>query len=245
MSIAEASLSVKKTLWARIPVWVKLLAFLFIGFQFGFQWMLLLYFSLSFIDTIFTGGIRKIHNVYKRVTILMMLQSLGVCALVLTVSLLLITYLPFLGWSWLSLLGAAGTNLATFSTRIYGWGLLFTVLFIIAIPLLAEEEEVLFRKNTLGWLPTKFSVENGSWYDVLSLNIVFSGGIIRSILFGITHCLIGVPLGIGFALSIGGFWFTYQYMKGGVERSTIYHSTYNMVISVLLILIQLIQIINP
>lgn len=48
--------------------------------------------------------------------------------------------------------------------------------------------------------------------------------------FGLVHCLAGIPVFAGLALSLGGLWFTYQYFRGGVEASTVHHLTYNLLI---------------
>ena len=44
-------------------------------------------------------------------------------------------------------------------------------------------------------------------------------GIYRSLVFGLAHLPMGIPLGAALALSIGGLWFTYQYFRGGVVQN--------------------------
>jgi hypothetical protein len=55
--------------------------------------------------------------------------------------------------------------------------------------------------------------------------------------FGMVHCLIGIPIGVGMALSIGGGYFTWCYLRGyrateseaaGVTESTRAHLAYNL-----------------
>ncbi len=75
-------------------------------------------------------------------------------------------------------------------------------------------EEVVFRQGT------------SSWFD----------GLIRSLLFGIAHCLVGVPIGTGIAIAVPGIWFTSQYFLGGVELSALHHTTYNLIILSMLLL---------
>lgn len=45
----------------------------------------------------------------------------------------------------------------------------------------------------------------------------------RSLVFGLMHLLPGVPIAAALALTIAGLWFTRQYFRGGVARSTTYH----------------------
>ena len=119
-----------------------------------------------------------------------------------------------LQFSWLQLLArpeekaTAGKNLVTagFQIPIFVW--IFLPLLAINIPRLAKREERAFRQDTRG-VPT---------------------AIVRSIKFGLFHCIVGVPVAFGLALSIPGLWFAYQYSKGGVRLATAWHSIYNWVI---------------
>jgi hypothetical protein len=38
----------------------------------------------------------------------------------------------------------------------------------------------------------------------------------------------------GLALSLGGLWLTHQYFRGGVERSALHHTAYNLILVTLL-----------
>lgn len=121
---------------------------------------------------------------------------------------------PFLQFSWLQLLArpeekaTAGKNLVTvgFQIPIFVW--IFLPLLAINIPRLAKREERAFRQDTRG-VPL---------------------AIVRSLKFGLWHCIVGVPVAYGFALAIPGLWFAYQYSKGGVRLATAWHSIYNWVI---------------
>ena len=39
----------------------------------------------------------------------------------------------------------------------------------------------------------------------------------RSVLFGLVHALIGIPIGVAMALSVGGFYFTWAYLRVGAR----------------------------
>jgi hypothetical protein len=147
------------------------------------------------------------------------LITIPVLLVVVAAATLLISAWPeVMGWSWLQLLAQPGEKeqggnlIVSGAIRFPLFGLLFLVLFLINVPRLARYEEDQFRRGTKGW----------------------KQGALRSLHFGLVHCLIGVPIGAGLALGIGGLWFTYQYFKGGVRRSTMYHSVYNMILLVLL-----------
>ena len=62
-------------------------------------------------------------------------------------------------------------------------------------------------------------------------------GVWRSVLFGLFHCLLGIPLSAGLAMTIPGMWFTWQYLEYGggqygVHLATIHHLTYDLVVLV-------------
>src|SRR5581483_1968633 len=91
----------------------------------------------------------------------------------------------------------------------------FLLLLLFVLPSLAAAEERLFRQGTRGWRQ----------------------GLVRSLIFGLAHWPMGIPLGAALALSIGGLWFTYQYFRGGIARSTVYHLTYNLLAILLIVLL--------
>lgn len=118
---------------------------------------------------------------------------------------------PLLNGSWLHLLpisqNGEATNLAAAPMQLPWVGPIFFVLFLLNIPYFASMEESLFRKGTR------------SWPDAL----------LRSLAFGLVHCIMGVTVAMGLALSIGGLWFSWNYFRGGEERSTLHHATYNLI----------------
>ncbi len=232
----------KKT-YKKIPFLIKLAVLVAAGYFWGFQYAVLIYFSTSFIaTTIEGGGLKKVLGIYRQVRISIILKDILVLASVVGVSFVLLL-IPPLQWSWFSLLHSQSTNIAVASATIYGWGLLFLAIFIVAIPILSGMEEEFFRLGTITWLPVRqVEITGGDAFERLKWRIILSGGIVRSLLFGLAHCLMGVPIGVGLALSVGGLWFTHQYFKGGkgetgVERSTVYHTTYNLIIATLLVVV--------
>jgi hypothetical protein len=127
------------------------------------------------------------------------------------VAVLLDQLFPWLDRSWLYLLPGFhnhATNVAMIPLHIKYFGFAFLLLLAVNIPQLAQAEEVKYRGNTVDW----------------------RDGMVRSVRFGLAHCVVGVPLYAGLALTVGGLWFTYQYLQGGVDRSTLHHATYNWIV---------------
>jgi hypothetical protein len=102
--------------------------------------------------------------------------------------------------------------------------ILFVTLLLIGLPLLVEGEEWVFRR--------------GAQHRSRAANAR------RSVLFGLVHALIGVPIGVALALSVGGFYFTWAYLRAwratgsedaALVESTRSHLAYNLVIASLVI----------
>ncbi|GEM_PF-5940654 len=125
---------------------------------------------------------------------------------------------PVLNWGWWAVVATqagqdgAGGNILTAPLSYPILAIPFLALLALVLPRLAEMEEQTFRRGTRSW-------KDGIW---------------RSLAFGLVHMLVGVPLAVALALSIGGLWFTRQYFLGGVARSTVYHLCYNCVAFALL-----------
>lgn len=95
-------------------------------------------------------------------------------------------------------------------------GILICLLLLTAIPHAAEWEEKKFRAGTK------------NWWD----------GLLRSILFGLVHMLVLVPLGSAIGLILAGLFFTSLYFKGGIELSSQGHFQHNfIVITIILVLL--------
>jgi hypothetical protein len=122
-----------------------------------------------------------------------------------------------LQFSWMQLLATKGENAQGSNQMLSGamipyFGPIFLLLLFVNLPRLAAAEEEEFRLGTKNW---KHAVP-------------------RSISFGLMHMIVGLPLSVALALSIPGMWFTSQYFKGGVARSTAAHAVYNMMLATVL-----------
>jgi len=150
--------------------------------------------------------------------------------LVLAYPLLLV---PGLDWGWWSALGGYGnpvfgSSQATSGT-VWEWlvPLAFVCLLIPALPLFAHAEERLFRTGAEDWSKHR--------------------RVFKVVQFGLVHALIGIPLGVALALSLGGAYFMTTYLRGyrrthdrtaATIESTTAHTMYNLLI-VLLVLVAL------
>jgi hypothetical protein len=236
---------------ARIPWYVHLLIPLVLAAVIGTKWGALTYVGTSLALFLWQSERwGQPWNVYKRITPRIVIES-TIVLLIVSVTGLMLRQLPVLNWSWMNLFGGEGENFLFSAATIEGWGLLILGMFIVAIPTLARMEEFLFRatpmgeelsdlfieQGILGWWPSKISlkVEGGSLFQRIFMKWAFSGWVLRSLTFGLVHCLAGVPLGVGLAITLAGLWFSWQYKKGGIERSTIYHSTNNLIAAILIL----------
>jgi len=151
---------------------------------------------------------RKRLVAYRQISWLLMIQCLLVIVGVVVVATTLMVWLPTpMSWSWLSLFGSSGTNLNTVGSTIPYYGIVFCAVLFLALPELARIEEEMFRKGTTSWL----------------------NALKRSTVFGLTHMLSGVSLGIAIGLIVAGLFFSHKYFKGGVELSTQAHFQYNVI----------------
>jgi len=148
--------------------------------------------------------------------------------LLVAVPLLAIPGLDF-GW-WTALggqgnpvvgVGPKGATPGAFETII---PVVFVTLLIIGLPLLVEGEEWVFRR--------------GAEHRSRAANAR------RAVLFGLVHALVGIPIGVAMALSVGGFYFTWAYLRmwratgseeAALAESTRSHLAYNLVIAAIII----------
>lgn len=160
---------------------------------------------------------RKNWSIIKRYRPIHLVTSLPVIALTFIVGNVLTLEIPYFDknpflWlaSWLFGYGNGngGANVVATGFQWKWYVVCFLPVFLFAIPSFAEFEEEKFRKGTMNW----------------------KNGAVRSVGFGLAHLIALIPIGVAFALTIGGLWFTHQYFKGGTARSTIYHAAYNSIL---------------
>jgi hypothetical protein len=139
--------------------------------------------------------------------------------------------IPVLDWGWWTSLGGqgnpvTGTTDATVGS-VWEWlvPLVFVVMLTPALPLFALAEERLFRRGAEGWSRAKRAA--------------------RTLMFGLVHALIGIPLGVALALVVAGWYFMHVYLRAwkrtaspqdALLESTRAHLVYNATI-VLLVLV--------
>jgi hypothetical protein len=135
--------------------------------------------------------------------------------------------IPVLRWGWWSALGGDGNPIFgssdTTSGTVWSWliPLVFMVLVITALPLFANAEERMFRSGAQRWSTQK--------------------RVIKILEFGLIHALIGIPIGVALALSVGGAYFMSVYLRSyaltgsanaATLESTRAHTAYNALIIV-------------
>ena len=138
-------------------------------------------------------------QVYKRFRFGLFIQALCVQSAVVAVGIGL-TCVPFLKYGWLSLFYEGGGNMLlrpiqeasmSESGLLRALPVLFVIALLTILPFLAQAEEEVFRQGheDLG--------------DILW----------QSLMFGLMHCLVGVPLAFGIALTLTGLFCAYHYNR--------------------------------
>ena len=145
------------------------------------------------------------------------------------------TRIPLLTFGWWSAIGGQGNPAFGVTDRTAGTPfevivpVVFLIFLIPALPLLVEREEVLFRLGAETW----------PWPKRIG----------RTVLFGLVHAIVGIPIGFALALSIGGAHFLGGYLRAfrrtGSQREAVLessrlHLAYNTTI-VLLVVIALVS----
>lgn len=159
-------------------------------------------------------------------------RAVPVLALVLA-ALVTLLRIPYLGVGWWTAIGGIGNPVFGASEHGLSGGAavlvpaLFGALLVISLPLLVEREEWIFRRG---------AEQRGATRNALV-----------SLTFGLSHVIVGIPVGAGLALSIGGMYFTQVYLtafratrsrRHALAESTRAHLGYDLVI-VLLVLVAL------
>ena len=188
---------------------------------------------LGFMAVRLVGGVRVSRSASGRRVITGVRARLGwrhvwpvplVLAVVIVVASLAMQ-VPGLSWGWWSAIGGDGNPVfgstdATSGT-VWEWVIpvVFMALLLPALPLFAHAEERLFRRGAEGWSRGHRAL--------------------KTLQFGMVHALIGIPLGAALALSVGGAYFMWTYLRAyratgsrdaATLESTAAHTAYNGVI---------------
>ena len=138
---------------------------------------------------------------------------------------------PGLDWGWWSAMGGDGNPVFGSSQATAGtmWEWLIPVLFITlllpALPLFAYAEERLFRTGAEDWSGQRRAL--------------------KVVQFGLIHAVIGIPIGAALALSLGGAYFMWVYLRCYADtrdrvdatiESTTAHAVYNVMIILVVII---------
>ena len=164
------------------------------------------------------GQARAYWGYFRGITPLVLVQCLLVVVVTIAMGIALAWRVPCFDRSWLyrfQVSGGKPMNVNLLPMTVKYVALLYAGLLVMNMPKLAHDEELDYRRGTPNW----------------------PHALVRSIRFGLDHCFVGVPLSAGLALSVGGLWFSYQYFRGGVERSTVHHLTYNTIIVTVIVTI--------
>ena len=139
---------------------------------------------------------------------------------------------PLLRWGWWSALGGVGNPILGSTTATAGswldWAIpaTFMTLLAPALPLFAHREEQIFRQG----------VEHQGWPTRVR----------RAVTFGLVHAVVGIPIGVALALTVGGLYFTVVYLRTfartgsqreAVLESTRAHTAYNASIVALVLVV--------
>jgi hypothetical protein len=129
---------------------------------------------------------------------------------------------PGLDWGWWSALGGDGNPVfgssSTTAGTVWEWlvPLAFMLLLLPALPLFAHAEERMFRAGAEDWSTPRRAL--------------------KVLQFGMVHALIGIPIGAALALSVGGAYFMWIYLRAfhrthsrreATLESTRAHTAYN------------------
>jgi hypothetical protein len=151
------------------------------------------------------------------------LLALPVLSAIIAAAFVLIQ-LPVLSFGWWQAIGGVGNPAVGLTDQDLGIlnvliPAFFLGLLVVALPLLVAREEWVFRRG---------AEHRGMWRNIG-----------RSIVFGLAHAIIGIPLGAALALSIGGLYLTWCYLEGwratrtqagALLESTRAHLAYNAII---------------
>lgn len=198
---------------------------------------------LGFMGVRLVTGVRVSLSVAGRAVISQVRRRIGfrhvwpvplVLAAVLAVATPLLM-IPGLRWGWWSAFGGQGNPVfgssETTSGTVWEWLVpaVFMMLLLPALPLFAHAEERMFRMGAEQWSRGR--------------------RVLKTVQFGMVHALIGIPIGAALALSVGGAYFMWTYLRAfrrtgsrveATFESTTAHTVYNaMIIAVVIVAIAL------
>lgn len=153
-----------------------------------------------------------IINYYKNLTPWILTQNLFVLLCAMGVNAVLVNSDEDLfTWTWTKYFKERAKGLSNVCLRpilIPRFGVLYYGLLLLCLPTLAYSEEAMFRLGTTNLLE----------------------GVGRSFLFGLSHLVVGVPLGYSLAIFVPGMWLTTRYLQGGIEAAAMHHFAYNLLV---------------
>lgn len=178
-----------------------------------------------------------VWQVWKRFRFGMLCSTLAVLAATVVIGVVL-SRVPGLSYGWMHLFYAKGGNalmqpVLAGSKSDLAWVRLLPLAFLaaltLAVPFLAHMEEEAFRHGVVEWPRIAR----------------------RSVVFGLIHCIVGIPIAFGLALIASGMFYGYQY-KRAFERevqhvsvrqaaeealmvSTAYHTLWNTLVCAILL----------
>jgi len=138
--------------------------------------------------------------------------------------------IPPLRFGWWTALGGLGNPVTGTTDQTAGTALewivpvVFLLLLVPALPLFAFREEELFRLGAEEWSAAR--------------------RVAKAVQFGLVHALIGIPIGVALALSIGGGYFQWAYLRGfratGARRGAVFesaraHTAYNGIVVIVVL----------
>jgi hypothetical protein len=168
------------------------------------------------------GGLRPHHFLLGLATLIVVANAA-----------FLLVQVPGLDFGWWEAIGGIGNPVTGGTEQTEGTALewvlplVFMLLLIPALPLLAASEERIFRLGD----------EERTRLQRLR----------RAVMFGLAHAIVGIPIGVCLALALGGWYFSWRYMRAyrrtgswreGFLESTRSHVAYNGII-ILIVLVGL------
>jgi hypothetical protein len=177
-------------------------------------------------------GLRGTLGGYTRLRWIDLILAVPVGAAVIGSVFLMVSHSSILAWGWWNAVGGTGNpslsanNMMPTFIRI-PFQIFMITFAVVVLPVMAELEEDIFRKG---------SEHRGPWKRFVA-----------AFLFGMVHCLIGVPIGAGIAITVAGLYYTAAYLREykrtenqvlALAASSRAHLAYNVVvITVLLVAI--------